>query len=104
VGVAGAESLENGAEGEVEEVIDLEVGVGVGPAHEAVADQPDVQRFRHGAVPWVVRSRVFQRFVKWLYTSRATRAHKTLPALSRSQRRSALSAVSTHSTTGPSSR
>ena len=31
---------------------DLGVGVGVGPAHEAVADHADVQRFRHGCGPF----------------------------------------------------
>ena len=49
VGAAGADGLEHRPIGEVEEVIDLAIGIGMGPAHEAVADHADVQGFAgHG--------------------------------------------------------
>src|SRR4029079_17523983 len=44
-----ADGLENGHILQVEEVVDLAVRIGMGPAHEAIADHPDVQRF-----PWHV--------------------------------------------------
>src|SRR5262249_34204453 len=50
VGAAGAGRLEDRPAVEVEEVADLEVSVGMGPAHEAVADHADVEGFRHGRI------------------------------------------------------
>src|SRR5262249_49127754 len=107
VGAAGTGGLEDGAVFQVEEVVHLAVGVGVGPAHEAVADHADVQRFRHGMHPLSFPHGCFPAGrgpgwdSKWRYTSWATRAHSRLPALSACQRVSSLSAVSTHSATGP---
>src|SRR5262249_35172792 len=124
VGAAGANGLEDGAIGQIEEVIDLGVGVGVRPAHEAVTDHAEVQRFgqwggsfdalrftfRARSVPKDAASakrkpdRFYLEFFftsKCRFTSSATRAHSMFPALSDAQRLSSFSAVSTHTATGP---
>jgi hypothetical protein len=51
VGVAGRDGLEHRQVFEVEEVLDAVVAVGVGAAHEAVADHADAQGLGHWCGP-----------------------------------------------------
>ena len=44
-GVPGAGRLQDGAVLQVKEVVHLNIGVRMGPAHEAITDHADVQRF-----------------------------------------------------------
>ena len=48
--VAGGDSLQHGQVFQVEEILDAVVAVGVGAAHEAVADHADAEGFCHGVV------------------------------------------------------
>ena len=51
-GIASAHGLEHRAILQVKEMIHLRVGIGMGPAHEAVADEAHVERFEcHGVSP-----------------------------------------------------
>src|SRR5258708_3884407 len=52
IGAASAGGFEHGPIFQIKKVIDLAIGVGMGPAHETVADHADVQGFRHNNYPF----------------------------------------------------